>query len=139
MHISGQTGNIVVDFGYELGAKMIREAGFTAVDWNIDHALPQKKLKEATELKNICVFEKPLDEVLAYYEYQIKAFRDNGLKITQAHAPFPPYLPGREDILDYCINVYIRAIELCDAAGCKNLIIHGISKYTREEDNPEEY
>ena len=39
MDISVQTGDVVVDFGYELGAKMIRQAGFTAVDWNIDHAL----------------------------------------------------------------------------------------------------
>ena len=127
MDICVQTGTVVYEFGFEQGYKMIRDAGFTAVDWNIDNDLSRTTLEKATELKNLCIFEKPLDEVLAYYEPQLKEIRKNGLKISQAHAPFPAYLTGREDILDYTICVYCRIIELCDAVGCQNLIIHGIT------------
>ncbi len=139
MNISVQTGDVVVDFGYEKGAKMIREAGFEAIDWNIDHALNVAKLKNAPVLKDICIFEKSLDEVLAYFDYQIKAFRDNGLKITQAHAPFPAYFPGREDALDYCIGIYNRCIELCDTVGCKNLVVHGITMSPEDRSATPEY
>ena len=134
MDICVQTGDVVVDFGFEKGYKMIREAGFEAVDWNIDHALSRATLTNATELQNICIFEKPLSEVLAYYEPQLKEIRKNGLKISQAHAPFPAYLPGRDDILEFCIRMYNRAIELCDAVGCQNLVIHGITLAKTEKE-----
>lgn len=139
MKISIQSGNVTDEFGFEKGAQMFREAGFEAVDFNIDHALPSKLLSTAQELRDICVFEKPLDEVLAYYEPQLKAFRDNGLTISQAHAPFPPYLPEREDVLDYCIKIYHRVIEFCDAIGCANVVIHGIAHLVTEENRPVEY
>lgn len=127
MQLSVQTGTVMSDFGSDLGANMIHDAGFTAVDWNIDTALKKNDVKNATELKNLCIFERPLDEVLKYFDDDLTAFKKYGLTITQAHAPFPAYWPGREDILEYCIGVYKRCIELCDAVGCKHLIIHGIS------------
>lgn len=127
MKISIQTGTVLNDFGSDLGSKMIREAGFTAVDWNIDTALDKNKLEKAPVLKDLCIFERPLEEVLAYFDDQITAFRKYGLTITQAHAPFPCYFVGREDVLDYCIEIYKRCIELCEAVGCKHLIVHGIS------------
>lgn len=130
MDICVQSGTVVYEFGFEKGYKMIRDAGFDAIDWNIDNELSRSTLERASELKNLCIFEKPLEEVLAYYEPQLKEIRKNGLKISQAHAPFPAYLTGREDILDYTIGVYCRIIELCDAVGCKNLIIHGITPAT---------
>lgn len=127
MKICVQTGDLIEEFGLQKGYQMIREAGFEAVDWNIDQALSVQKLAHASELKDLCIFEKPLADVLAYYEPQLQEMRKNGLTISQAHAPFPPYLPGREDILDYCIEVYKRIIELCHAVGCRNLVIHGIT------------
>ena len=130
MDISVQSGTIVYDVGFEKGYKLIRDAGFTAIDWNIDNALTGARLKEAAatnSLKDICIFERSLDEVLEYYAEELSCIRANGLKITQAHCPFPPYYTGREDVLDYCIGIYKRVIELCDAVDCKNLIVHGIS------------
>ena len=142
MDISIQNDDIFDAFGPELGAKMIRDAGFTAVDWSLYRSLKGKTLKKAAEdekLYDICIFEKSLEEVIEYYSDHIKAFRDNGLRITQAHAPFPAYLPGRDDVLDYCIKIYSRIIELCDKVGCKNLVIHGISPAPLEEAVPYEY
>lgn len=129
MEISIQSASIIREYGCELGAKMIHDAGFTALDWNIDTALSRDALKSAAELKDLCIFEKPLPEVLAYFDEQLSAFKKYGLTVTQAHAPFPAYFPDREDILDYCIEIYKRCIELCDAVGCKNLVIHGITVY----------
>ncbi len=126
MLLSVQSATVVNDFGSELGYKMIREAGFQAIDWNIDHSLKAKDLKSAP-LEDLCIFEKSLNECLAYYAEQLEQIRANGLTITQAHAPFPAYLPERPETLDYTIKLYRRCIEFCDAVGCKNLVIHGIS------------
>ena len=126
MDISVQTGTIVYDFGFEAGYKMIREAGFTGIDWNINDAFNRKGFKDAP-LSGLCIFEKSLEECLAYFEPQLKEIRANGLTIDQAHAPFPAYLPERPETLDYTIGLYRRCIEFCDAVGCKALVIHGIS------------
>ena len=65
--------------------------------------------------------------MLKYFEPHLVEIKKNNLRITQAHAPFPAYIVGRPETLDYCIGVYKNVIKLCDAVGCKNLVIHGIS------------
>lgn len=134
MDISIQTGSIVNQYGVEKGYRMIAEAGFTAVDWNIDVELTGAKLSKATTLSDLCIFEKPLEEMLKYFEPHLVEIEKNNLRITQAHAPFPAYIVGRPETLDYCIGVYKNVIKLCDAVGCKNLVIHGITASPAEPD-----
>ncbi len=133
MELSVQSQNLVDNYGYEEAYKMIREAGFTAIDWNLDHAWSFRKLKNAEELRELCVFEKELPEILTEYENELNIIRENGLKITQAHAPFPAYEYGREDILEYALGIYKKMISFCDTVGCPRLIIHGISARFGEE------
>ena len=128
MRISVQDGNLCRDFGMETAYGMIREAGFEAIDWNLDHALSVKDVKESTELKGLSVFEKSLPEIFAHYEEELSIIRKNGLAFAQCHAPFPPYLPGRPEVLEYSIGIYRRMIEFCDAIGCPKMIVHGITK-----------
>ncbi len=126
MKLCIQSGGVIEHLGHEVGYAMFREAGFAAIDWNIDHAIARKDMKSSA-LKDICIFERPLADCLAHYADELAAIRANGLEISQAHAPFPAYLPERPELLDYMIGIYRRCIEFCDAVGCKNLIIHGIS------------
>ncbi len=131
MKISMMSAPIIRDFGPEIGYRMIREAGFEAIDWNIDALLPGAVLKTATQLKDLCIFERPTAEILAALESELKEIRKNGLVITQAHAPFPPDFPNipcRDGVVEYLIGIYGRLIEVCDAVGCSNLVIHGFSK-----------
>ncbi len=128
MKISVQDGNLGFLFGQETAYRMIREAGFEAIDWNLDHALTKKMMASAEELKDICIFEKELPEVLAYYEEELSYIKGNGHSFAQCHAPFPPYLEGRPETLEYSIGIYRRLIEFCHEIGCPKVIIHGISK-----------
>lgn len=127
MKISTQNGNLCRDFGMETAYRMIKEAGFEAIDWNLDQTLTEKTLKEATELKDLTVFEKSLEEVLAYYEEELSIIRKNGLSFAQCHAPFPPYISGRPETLEYSIRIYRRMIEFCQVIGCPKMVIHGIT------------
>lgn len=129
MHLCVQTGNVVDAFGFERGYAMIREAGFTAIDWNLDHAWKGADIKSGKSENYLgkCIFEKPLDEVIAHYAEEVEVIRKNGLVISQAHAPFPAYVPGHPEVLEYAIGVYKRNIEFCDYVGCKHLVVHGIS------------
>ncbi len=127
MRIGVQTGDIINELGIEKGYALLADIGFDAVDINIDHALNATILKNAPELKDICIFERPLDEVLEYYKEHLDALKKHGIVPSQAHAPFPAYIPERPETLDYCIGIYRRCIEFCHAIGCGRLIIHGIS------------
>lgn len=138
MKISVQTGGIEEYLGFEKTYSLISGAGFEAVDWNIDHGL------KAQNIRGLCyegtsIFERSIDEVRAYYEEELNTIKKYGLSITQAHAPFPAYVPGHPEVLEYCIKIYSRCIELCDYAGCKKLIIHGISlSHNDRENTPKE-
>jgi sugar phosphate isomerase/epimerase len=127
MKLSVQSQPLVIDFGIDTAFRMIREAGFEAIDWNIDRDLPGSVLTRAEKLEGLTIFEKSQEEIAAYYADQLAAIRRNGLEITQAHAPFPSYLPGREDVLDYCIGIFKNILLFLDSVGCKHLIVHGIT------------
>ena len=46
MKISVQTGTVVYEYGFEKGYRLIRDAGFEAVEWNIE------KLWDAQRIRN---------------------------------------------------------------------------------------
>ena len=127
MKLSTQNGNLVFDFDREEAYRMIREAGFEAIDWNLDHQLNRKMLQSAEKLENLCIFEKELPEIHAFFAEELSYIRENGLAFAQCHAPFPPYLPGRPDILEYSIRIYRRLIEFCQEIGCPKVVIHGVA------------
>lgn len=126
MDISVQTGTVVYDFGPERGYAMIAEAGFTGVDWNISGSLNRAKFPTAP-LQDFCIFEQSLDACLSHYADDLLQIRRNGLRIVQAHAPFPALIFMRPQTLEYSIGLYRRCIEFCEAVGCIRLVVHGIS------------
>lgn len=137
MKICVQDGGIREAIGDARCYEAISAAGFTAIDWNIDHALPSDRIRKLEYAGN-CILEKPLEEVIAYYTPQLECIRANGLTISQAHAPFPAYIPGHPELLEYMIGIYTRCIELCDHAGCKYLVIHGICLLESDTENTPE-
>ncbi len=134
MKLCIQSERLVSQYGAKDAYRMIREAGFEAIDWNVDTAWNFSKVKEAEKLENLCIFEKSQEEIKAHFAEELAIIRENGLEISQAHAPFPCYAPGRPDILEYAISLYQNIIPFLDSVGCKNVIIHGISKSERMDE-----
>ena len=135
MHISvtSSVGDREVTFDQRYA--LIAKAGFTAVDWHLNGGCNVRNL----DYEGKCIFEKPLDEVIAYYAEELAAIRKNGLFITQAHAPQPAYVAGHPEVTEYCIRIYKRLIEYCAYAGCPRLVIHGVDyKFDNTVDPPEE-
>ena len=122
MKLSVQTGGLIDQLGAEKCYRVIREAGFEAIDWSLDHALRAAAINDG---KCECIFDKEMSEILAFYEEELFHIRKNDLTITQAHAPFPAYVQDKPEVLDKMIEVYKKMIRFCDAVGCKNIVIHG--------------
>ena len=135
MHISINSGVCDRDLDPVARYAQIAKAGFTAIDWMLGGGANTR----TADYEGRCIFEKPLDEVIAHYAEEYAAIRDNGLVITQAHAPQPAYLAGHPDVTDYCIRIYKRLLEFCQYIGCPRLIIHGVDyKFDNTVDPPEE-
>ena len=128
MRICVQSQDLVDDIGMHDAYAAIREAGFEAIDWNIDHAWKFSDLIKAEKLEGLSIFEKSEKEILDYYAAELAVIKENGLGISQAHAPFPAYDPKRPEILDYAIGIYKNVIRFCAKVGCPRIIIHGISR-----------
>ena len=134
MKICVQDGGLYSVHGFQDIYQVIRRAGFEAIDWNIDVELRGTNIREGN-YEGTHIFEKSVDEILAYYKEELDAIREAGLTISQAHAPFPYYDPKmvKEETPDYMIGVYKKIILFLDRVGCKNLIVHGASL---ERSNP---
>ena len=119
MEISVVVDKLFARYGVQKACKLIKENGFTAVDWSFF---------ESVGTDSPSILEKSYDEIKTYYKEQIDAFEQNGLKIALAHAPFPPYKEDDEDYFYKCIAVYKKLIKLCDEADCPYLVIHGVTR-----------
>ena len=125
MKISIQSSWTTTQLGIEKAYALYRKIGFEAIDWNIDIALLDDVIKRG-EYREKSVFAKGMDEIRTYFAEELAVIRKYGFTITQAHAPFPPYLQEDPELLDFMIEVYKKCILFCHEVGCKNLIIHGI-------------
>lgn len=136
MKISIQGGGVVDRFGFEKGYAMLREAGFEATDWDLDYILEFPQIQKGNYRGTL--YEQPMETILEHLAPQLALQKKNGITVTQAHAPFPAYLPNDPELLDYMLMVYDKFIRICEAAGCKHLVIHGINYLPNvPEDTPE--
>ncbi|MBQ3078760.1 MAG: sugar phosphate isomerase/epimerase [Clostridia bacterium] len=121
MNISVQTGGILDRFGMEKGLKMIADAGFDAVDLNMDHGLPGSNIH-----KGICesVFDAPHEERMERVRVLKETADKYGISFYQAHAPFPSYVKDDCNMNEYLIEVLEKCIEACGYLQCRYLIIH---------------
>lgn len=125
MKLSIQNHGITNRLGPDRGYRLIADSGFEGIDRRLNVHLSNAKVAKAKELRGLCIFEKPLDEMLEFFAPELNAIKKYGLEITQAHAPFAHYVHGRPEATEYYIEIYKNIIRLCHAVGCKTLVIHG--------------
>jgi sugar phosphate isomerase/epimerase len=124
MRICVQNGGITNRLGFDEGYRLIAEAGFEAIDWNIDVHLQNDKVAKAPELRDLCIFDKSLDEMLEFFAPELDAIKRNGLQIAQAHAPFGSY----DRYVNDMIPLLPRAFEFCALLGIPAIVVHPVMR-----------
>jgi len=120
--IGVQTGGVEELYGIDKAYHMIKEAGFDAVDVNLDHLLSGGQISKR---EHVPVFDAEGDECLAYFKPWKDAAEKYGIDNYQAHAPFPCYVAEPSNgYNDYLLDVLKKTIAGCAYIGCKRLIIH---------------
>jgi len=114
-----QTVKIVEALGPKAGFAAIKNAGFDAVDYNID------LLFSRSEMMSGKPSERFKDENLIPFMTEIRdAAQENGIEFGQMHAPFPSWVDGEPAITENIFETIVKSIEMCEFCGCKRLVIH---------------
>lgn len=117
-----QTGGPEEVYGIDEAYRLIKEAGFEAVDVNLDHLLTPTQIRS---LERVPAFDGTDEECLAYFKPWKDAAEKYGIDNYQAHAPFPSYLYNQDGAYnDYLIHVLEKTIMGCAYIGCHKLVVH---------------
>jgi L-ribulose-5-phosphate 3-epimerase len=114
MLLSTQTHALSDAFGDEKAIRILAENGYDAADYSMfgmerpDHFLNTPESE--AHIKNL---RRVAGEI--------------GIVFNQSHAPFPSYIPGREDYNSHMSKALRRSIEITAALGAKIVIIHPIT------------
>lgn len=136
--IAVQTGGLEEVFGVDEAYRLIKEAGFDAVDANLDHLLDGSSIRKG---EHVPAFDAEGDELLSYFQPWKDAAEKYGLDNYQAHAPFPCYVAEPSNgYNDYLLNVLKKTIIGSAYIGCKRLVIHPFFlSYDQQLDPQEEW
>ncbi len=128
-------------FDMDTAYRMIKEAGFEAIDWGLyvqwENGKPKpcfsrESIESGEKIKQDCIFDEDIETIIAHYTPEINTIKKYGLEITQAHGLFPSYAVANPDFLDYAIELHKKTLLLCQYAGCPRVVIHGISRRVHE-------
>ena len=120
MRLCVQTAPITQKFGIDEGFRMIREAGFDSVDYNIDTTMPYDDIVNG---RHIPLYDAGEEALIEYVRPYKQAALKYGIVFNQMHAPFPTYVQNEEGnaIVMQGVLACIRAAAYLD---CKYLIVH---------------
>lgn len=115
--------------------KRIKAAGFDCIDFNLDRFLPNNLIYKG-EINHF--FDRSIEELVTFFgEYYDMALAQ-GLEYSQAHAPYPLYVPGREGDREYLHMVAEKSIAICGALHAPYIVIHPF-KLSSSSGKKEEY
>lgn len=120
--IGVQTGGVEEHYGIDEAYHVIKEAGFDAVDVNLDHLMGGDLIRKG---EHAPAFDAEGEDSLVYFKPYKDAAEKYGIDNYQAHAPFPCYVAEPSNgYNDYLLEVLKKTIAGCAYIGCKRLIIH---------------
>lgn len=108
----------------EDGYRLIKEAGFDCVDFNMDEYLTCNMVYD-NQINDI--FDRPIEEIWEDFRPHAEAAAKYGLTFEQMHAPFPMMVKGREDISDKMCRITVNSMELCARMGGHYIVVHPVT------------
>ena len=125
-------GAAVTDAPIEEHFKLLHDAGFQAIDFNIDLFLRPNEISSGEFCE---LFKKDIDSILEFFKPYKEAAKKYGIEITQTHAPYTLYVDGRDDINEICYEMLEKSIAVCSFFDCKYIVVHPLAlsmKHGRE-------
>lgn len=119
--IGVQTGPILDKIGIDEGFRMIHEAGFDCVDFNIDHCMRGEEIYTGNFSG---FFDQDMDAILEAARPYKEAAEKYGVSFGQAHAPFPSYVKDKPYNNEKVLDALKKCLAICGYVGCPHMIVH---------------
>ncbi len=107
---------------WESDLEYIKSCGFDAVDFNFDNYLSSYQIRDTGFYDNL--FDKSIDELIAFFTPLKKAIEKTGVTLAQSHAPFPVYFYGLDEINDYLFMALDKCFAVCEYLNCPAIVVH---------------
>lgn len=122
--LSVQTKGIINDENPLVGFNLIKNAGFSSVDFSLNTYLTNR---EIYALKLNSFFDKSLNELESFFTPHKLAARECEIAFNQMHMPYPMYLHnGNNEINNYLQkNVAIKSLQICNFLNSRYIVVHG--------------
>lgn len=138
MKIGVQTKGILPEKTPNEGIKLIRQAGFERVDFNLDTFLKNSDLYAG---KVNAFFDSSIEELEIYFKQYVDAMLEHGVRMSQMHAPYPVRVEGKQQQNDYMQGTVIpKSILIAVMLGVPYVVIHPFKmqyNYGRERERQE--
>ncbi|KHM52419.1 hypothetical protein NZ47_04925, partial [Anaerovibrio lipolyticus] len=122
--IGVQTKEAIDDACPEDGFRILKEAGFSHVDFSLNKYMINKDIYQ---MKNSHFFDKPIEALKEYFRPHKEAAAKYGITIGQMHMPYPTYVPQGKAELNYYLwnEMAPKSMQLCHYLECPYIVIHG--------------
>lgn len=123
--IGVQTQNAIDDSHPEDGFALLRQIGFSCVDFSLNSYLKNTSIYDSN-LNDF--FDRPISELEQFFAPHKAAAKRAGITINQMHMPYPIYVPGGSRQ----VNEYLRrqvvpkSMEICHYFDCSYIVVHGL-------------
>ena len=121
MMISASTASTFRILGVEGAFEMFADAGFDAVDFGFDLDMPLWNVRKGDRSS---IFFQSQDEIIAHYAPYKAAADRYGIKIHQAHAPFPSYIHEDPETTAIALDAAKKCFPLLRMMDCHYLVVH---------------
>ena len=133
--IGVQTKNVISDENPEDGFRLLKQAGFSDVDFSLNGYLKNTDLYGG---RLNAFFNKSAAELETFFTPHKRAAKEAGIRISQMHMPYPAYIPaGKAEVNAYLWNEMApRSMEVCRFLECPYIVVHGfkLARYLGSED-----
>ena len=122
--IGVQSKNVVYDENPLVGFELLKNCGFSCVDFSLNSYLQNTKLYKH-KLNDF--FVKSIAELESFFTPHKNSAKKTGIQINQMHMPYPIYVPNADKTLnDFLWNeVAPKSMALCNFFECKYIVVHG--------------
>jgi len=133
LNIGVQTGCFVREGHLDEDFRTLAECGFDCVDINLPSM--EGTSDRVSDMESVAFWQRPLEEIIALHMPYREAAERHGISFSQGHAPFPLAIEGEDALNDVLIRtVAYKSIALAAALNCPNLVVHPVSRDTKEQE-----
>ena len=108
--------------------EFIKAIGFDSLDYNFDSIITGGDIRNNTVDRSF--FGQDVDRIIEYFTPVKEALIRHGVKIVQAHAPFPMYIEDNPELSDFLIEATEKIFAVCELWDCPAVVVHPYLDYT---------